>query len=95
MSVNLYIDGLPYCRYSMDPEVRCNLLRQAREENIKLGSCYYTSFQEANLVASWLQSKGFDAYVRDDVNCHELCERDYHDDDDMPPQEWYGRRWFP
>lgn len=91
--VNVYVNGLPMCR---QPAWDADTIRAAHAAGISL-SCSHTP-EDGEKLASFLQSRGLNAYVRADDRCDSLCEpMPYWDENGN--EEWpefdYDARWYP
>ena len=89
--VNLYLDGLPWCRASYP----IDLYKKARADGVKL-SCSMLK-KDGEDAVRWLQRRGMNAYLREGERRSELCEPMYIEDDhgnsEIDDFDW-KRRWF-
>lgn len=90
--VNLYIDGLPFCRCSSLP---IELRKLARQEGITITCTLYKD--EGLQAASFLCKHGYNAYIREGEDRQALCEPafigDYYEADEEPSYN-SDERWY-
>jgi hypothetical protein len=88
--VNLYINGLPWCKASYPS----NIFWNAKKDGIEL-SCSMEK-HKAEKAIEWLKENGYNAYMRTGEYRSSLCEVDYIDGDDSYYDDVkIDERWFP
>lgn len=87
--VNLYINGLPYCRCSVPFEIR----DLARQEGVSVNCTMYKD--EALRAINFLCKHGYNAYIREGKDRENLCEvpliGDYYEADEGPSYSYDER----
>jgi hypothetical protein len=86
--VNLYFDGLPWCRANYPRDI----YEDARKDGINLSCTMYR--EAAEEAVSWLLDRGYMAYYREGEFREDLCEPMVVDDEYDPNYDMEDR-WYP
>ena len=90
--VNLYLDGLPWCRASYPADI----YHDARKDGIKLSCTLYR--EAAEEAVAWLLDRGYMAYYREGDLRESMCEPmpSYDEEGNIDyPEIDIDARWYP